>query len=89
MVLNKMPSTAVTMSRGFTAAIFQDLVMGHVLDIQSKSNAAVAGPPGGGAQNGPQRHLFFIDDLNMAPSVGSKFLMKCCDFLMFEVSLAF
>ena len=71
MVLSKMASTIVTMSRGLTSAIFQDLLMGHVLDIQSKSNAAVGGP-GASSSQGNQRHLFFVDDLNMAPSVGSE-----------------
>ncbi|XP_035825634.1 dynein heavy chain domain-containing protein 1 [Aplysia californica] len=69
MVLAKMPSSSVTMSRGLTASIFQDLLMGHVLDIQSKTNAAVGGP-GAGAAPVAQRHLFFVDDLNMAPAVG-------------------
>ncbi|GFR96319.1 dynein heavy chain domain-containing protein 1-like [Elysia marginata] len=70
MVLSKMASTTVTMSRGLTSAIFQDLLMGHVLDIQSKSNAAVGGP-GGSSSQANQRHLFFVDDLNMAPAVGN------------------
>ncbi|KAH3716365.1 hypothetical protein DPMN_059086 [Dreissena polymorpha] len=65
MVLPKQTSTKITMSPGMTSAIFQEALMAHILELKSKAlNVITSGPAATNAA--PQKHLFFIDDLNTA-----------------------
>uniref|UniRef100_A0A2C9KUW4 AAA+ ATPase domain-containing protein n=1 Tax=Biomphalaria glabrata TaxID=6526 RepID=A0A2C9KUW4_BIOGL len=68
MVLSKLPSTEVIMSNGLTSSILQDLILAHVSAIQNKNNPRPGGPSSSLLDQ--SKHLFFIDDLNMAPMIG-------------------
>lgn len=71
LVLPKHTSSTVTMSHGLTAARLQTSIIGHILEIQSRAMGVMPGPGAGGAgSQAKQSHLFFIDDLSMAPTVG-------------------
>lgn len=71
MVLSRHPSSTVTLSPGVSASLLQRSMLNHILDLQSKAMSLVPGPGQGNVPSN-QRHLFFIDDLNMAPTMGSK-----------------
>ncbi|XP_070211333.1 dynein heavy chain domain-containing protein 1-like isoform X3 [Littorina saxatilis] len=68
LLLPKHTASTVVMSHGLSAARLQTTVIGHIHEIQSRAMGVMPGP-GAGSQT-KQRHLFFIDDLNMAPTVG-------------------
>ncbi|XP_025095393.1 dynein heavy chain domain-containing protein 1-like isoform X2 [Pomacea canaliculata] len=70
MVLSRHPSSTVTLSPGVSASLLQRSMLNHILDLQSKAMSLVPGPGQGNVPSN-QRHLFFIDDLNMAPTMGS------------------
>jgi hypothetical protein len=75
LVLPKHTSSTLVMSHGLTAARLQSSMIGHVLEIQSRNLGVMPGPGAGGAGGtggSKQRHLFFIDDLSMAPTVGGR-----------------
>ena len=62
------------MSHGMTAARLQTSIIGHIHEIQSRAMGVMPGPGAGGAgSQAKQSHLFFIDDLSMAPTVGGWF----------------
>ncbi|CAL1542047.1 unnamed protein product, partial [Lymnaea stagnalis] len=67
MVLSKTSSTMVNMSKGFSSSVLQDLILAHVQAVQNKNITRVGGAAGN--QDQP-RHLFFLDDLSMAPNIG-------------------
>ncbi|XP_041366047.1 dynein-1-beta heavy chain, flagellar inner arm I1 complex-like isoform X2 [Gigantopelta aegis] len=71
MVLPRHQSTTVRMSRGMTAAIFQNTLIGHIMELKNKSMTAVAPGVAVAPSAAKQNHLFFIDDLNMAAKVGN------------------
>ncbi|KAH9487912.1 hypothetical protein Btru_067436 [Bulinus truncatus] len=68
MVLSKIPSTQVNMSNGLTSTILQDLILAHISALKSKNNSRLGGTTG--SVHEQSKHLFFIDDLNMAPMTG-------------------
>ncbi|KAK7008742.1 dynein heavy chain domain-containing protein 1, partial [Biomphalaria glabrata] len=68
MILSKLPSTEVIMSNGLTSSILQDLILAHVSAIQNKNNPRPGGPSSSLLDQ--SKHLFFIDDLNMAQMIG-------------------
>ncbi|XP_076466624.1 dynein heavy chain domain-containing protein 1-like isoform X2 [Babylonia areolata] len=71
LVLPKHTCSTMVMSPGLTAAMMHTSIIGHVHEIQSRAMGVMPGPGAGGAgSQGTQRHLFFIDDLSMGPSVG-------------------
>lgn len=74
LVLPKHTSSTVVMSHGMTAARLQTSIIGHIHEIQSRAMGVMPGPGAGGAgSQAKQSHLFFIDDLSMAPTVGGWF----------------
>ena len=83
LVLPKHTSSTLVMSHGLSAAMMRTSIIGNIHEIQSRAMGVVPGPGAGGATNqGPQRHLFFIDDLSMAPTVGGNVTVYCgCLFL--------
>lgn len=58
------------MSNGLTSSILQDLILAHVSAIQNKNNPRPGGPSSSLLDQ--SKHLFFIDDLNMAQMIGGK-----------------
>ncbi|KAL8594105.1 hypothetical protein ACOMHN_000817 [Nucella lapillus] len=72
LVLAKQPASSLALCPGLTAAMLRGSILGHVQEIQSRAMGVVPGPGAGAASasQGTQRHLFFIDDLSMAPTVG-------------------
>ncbi|XP_048242736.1 dynein heavy chain domain-containing protein 1-like [Haliotis rufescens] len=70
LVLPKQTSTTAMMSRGMTSAIFQDMMVDHIVQLKNKA-MDVVGAPGSLQAADRQRHLFFVDDLNMAQRIGS------------------
>ena len=64
------------MSRGMTSSIFQNLLVSQILELKHKISNHLQTPGGSTGQfRGKNTHLFYIDDLNTAPSnpEGGKF----------------
>ncbi|XP_052095798.1 dynein heavy chain domain-containing protein 1-like isoform X11 [Mytilus californianus] len=66
-VLSKQTSTNILMSRGMTSSIFQNTMVSHILELKHKIANSLP-TSGVTAGRGKHTHLFYIDDLNTAPT---------------------